>query len=209
VKRAAERDLRLLIEISEHTDVTQRRLSKSLGIALGLTNLYLKRLARKGHIKIRTIPPNRLKYLITPKGFAEKTRLTYEYLAFSLSLYRRTRRDLREALEPLVGTEAHRIGLYGTGEAAELAYLTVKEMGLDVVAAFADGAQARFLDVPVRPTRELLQSDLDRVVVSTFDGADPQLTALLRLGLSPDKLIFLGHRPERVERGVIAARVEA
>ncbi len=49
--------------------VTQRNLAKKLGIALGLTNLYLKRLARKGYIKLKTVPPKRIKYYLTLKGF--------------------------------------------------------------------------------------------------------------------------------------------
>ncbi|TLY35792.1 MAG: winged helix-turn-helix transcriptional regulator, partial [Nitrospirae bacterium] len=59
-----QRDLQLLSEVERDASVTQRSLAKKLGVALGLTNLYLKRLARKGYIKITTIPRNRIKYLL-------------------------------------------------------------------------------------------------------------------------------------------------
>src|SRR5256712_8153017 len=108
--QAAQRELKILTEISDGGDVTQRRLARSLGIALGLTNLYLKRLARKGYIKITTIPPNRLKYLVTPRGIKEKTRLTYEYMSFSLLLYRQTRDRLREAIRPVARHRNLRFG---------------------------------------------------------------------------------------------------
>lgn len=75
--QVSQLDLKILTEIAERKDVTQRSLSFSLGIALGLTNLYLKRLTRKGYIKLTTIPPNRIKYLSTPKGITQKTRLTF------------------------------------------------------------------------------------------------------------------------------------
>ena len=39
-------------------------------MALGLTNLYLKRLIRKGYVKCVTVSPNRLVYSLTPKGVA-------------------------------------------------------------------------------------------------------------------------------------------
>ena len=111
--QASQRDLRILREISESQDITQRGLAKTLGIALGLTNLYLKRLARKGYIKISTIPPNRLKYLLTPQGIAEKSRLTYEYISFSLVLYRQTRQQLREAAaKPKPGRPKHYVFAY-------------------------------------------------------------------------------------------------
>ena len=71
-----QRDLLLLSEVERYAGVTQRSLSSKLGVALGLTNLYIKRLARKGYIKITTIPRNRIQYLLTPQGLAENAELT-------------------------------------------------------------------------------------------------------------------------------------
>ena len=42
----AHRDLKLLEEVAQNSRVTQRSLASKLGIALGLTNIYLRRLAR-------------------------------------------------------------------------------------------------------------------------------------------------------------------
>ena len=80
-----QRDLQLLNEVERDSHVTQRSLATKLGVALGLTNLYLKRLAHKGYIKITTIPSNRITYLLTPRGMTEKSRLTYAYMQYSLS----------------------------------------------------------------------------------------------------------------------------
>ena len=74
MEREALRDLEILAELARGDQITQRHLAARLGIALGLTNLYLKRLARKGFIKITSIPPRRARYLLTPKGIAQKTR---------------------------------------------------------------------------------------------------------------------------------------
>src|SRR5262249_51175482 len=75
----AQRQLQLLEAVQEDSRVTQRGLATKLGIALGLTNIYLKRLVRKGYIKCVNVQSNRLTYLITPRGIAEKARLTYEF----------------------------------------------------------------------------------------------------------------------------------
>ena len=83
-----QRALFVLQEVEQNPILTQRALSQKLGVALGLTNLYLKRLVRKGHIKITTFPKNRIRYLLTPRGIKEKSRLTYEYLQYSLTYYR-------------------------------------------------------------------------------------------------------------------------
>jgi DNA-binding MarR family transcriptional regulator len=77
--------LELLEAIEEKSDVTQRRLARELGVALGLANSYLKRCERKGLVKIHKAPANRYLYYLTPKGFAEKSRLTAEYLSASFS----------------------------------------------------------------------------------------------------------------------------
>lgn len=193
LKQGAQRDLRILNEIAQRGDVTQRGLSKSLGIALGLTNLYLKRLARKGYIKITTIPSNRVKYLLTPQGIAEKSRLTYEYMSFSLVLYGQTRRALRDSLAPLIAENHKRFALYGTGEAAELAYLTLREVGLEPVAVYGDGSQATFLGLPVFRTEELTAAPVDRVIVASFGPTSEAEQANLARFVSQEKLIFL-HR---------------
>src|SRR5205085_5569178 len=116
----ARRHLQLLEAVEEDSRVTQRGLAVKLGIALGLTNIYLKRLIRKGYIKCVNIQSNRLLYLITPQGIAEKSRLTYEFMDYSLFLYREVRDHLSEVLRPCREDGAQRIAVFGTGEAAEL-----------------------------------------------------------------------------------------
>jgi DNA-binding MarR family transcriptional regulator len=190
--QASQRELKILTEIAERDSITQRDLSKSLGIALGLTNLYLKRLARKGYLKATTIPPKRLKYLITPQGIVEKSRLTYEYLTLSLALYKETRAALSAVLRPLVKDGVKHFALVGVGEAAELAYLTLREFGVEPVAVYADAGGGSFLGLPVRAKEELAGARCDRVVVASFGPmGDQELADLLRL-VPRDKVILLG-----------------
>src|SRR5256885_14033142 len=96
----ARRDLNVLDAVARDQNITQRSLAAKLGIALGLTNIYLKRLIRKGYIKCINVHSNRLLYLITPQGIAEKSRLTYMYMEHSLQLYREVRRHLSDVLRP-------------------------------------------------------------------------------------------------------------
>jgi DNA-binding MarR family transcriptional regulator len=196
MERRHERDLEILTAIEEGEPLTQRALAKRLGVAVGLTNLYLKRLARKGAIKIVEFPRKpaarkRLRYLLTPAGMAEKTRLTYEHMAYSLDLYRRARQTLRESLSELPERGARRIALHGTGEAAEVAYLTLRELGLEPIGVFSDEGGGRFLGFPVRAVAELPQVDADAVVVATFDRPEPALADLARRGLARDRIVTL------------------
>lgn len=157
-----------------------------------MANLYVKRLARKGYIKITTIPPNRVGYLLTPRGLAEKTRLTYEFMEYSLRLYRGTRGMLREALTSLAARDQRRIVLYGTGEAAELAYLTIAELGLTLTCVISDnGAGDRFFGVPVRPLSALRDDEIDAVILATFAPAPDAARELQALGIAPEKIVSL------------------
>ena len=56
VERQLQRDLEILTAVGEERQLTQRALAQRLGVALGLTNLYLKRLGKKGYIKIVEFP---------------------------------------------------------------------------------------------------------------------------------------------------------
>src|SRR4051812_48382669 len=141
----AHRDLKLLEEVALNSRITQRSLATKLGIALGLTNIYLRRLVRKGYIKCVNVQSNRISYLITPRGIAEKARLTYEFMDYSLHLYREVRQHLRAVLQECAAAD-RRVAIYGRGEAAELAYLSLKECGLEPVAIFdGEGGRAPFL----------------------------------------------------------------
>ena len=196
MKASQARDLEILTAVDEGGSLTQRALAQRLGVALGLTNLYLKRLSRKGYLKIVEFPRKpatrkRLRYLLTPKGIAEKTRLTYEHMSYALNLYRRTRETLRQTLAELAPAGAKRIALYGTGDAAELAYLTLKEFGLEPVAVFARDARGEFLGYRVRPAGELADEEIDRVIVATFERPEPIVAELQMLGIADAKLLTL------------------
>jgi DNA-binding MarR family transcriptional regulator len=196
MERHVERDLEILTAIGEGRPLTQRDLAQRLGVALGLTNLYLKRLARKGYIKIidfsrKPSARKRLRYLLTPKGLTEKSRLTYEHVAYSLSLYRRARQTLRESLSQLPEEGLKRIALYGVGEAAELAYLTLKEFGLEPLGVFTRDGGGSFLGFPVRSAVSIVDDNPDAIVLASFDRPEPMVAELTGLGVPAAKILTL------------------
>jgi DNA-binding MarR family transcriptional regulator len=194
--REHERNLEILTAIGEGAPVTQRALAERLGVALGLANLCVKRLAGKGFIKVVEFPRKpaarkRLRYILTPKGMAEKSRLSYEYVAYSLRLFRRTRAHLREAMERLRAEGMKRFAICGVGEAAELAYLTLRELGLEPVGVFDRTAGGQFLGFPVRALSELEPGSLDGVIVATFDRPERHVAELTALGVPADRCLTL------------------
>jgi DNA-binding MarR family transcriptional regulator len=195
------RELEILTAIGEATPLTQRALAKRLGVALGLTNLYLKRLAKKGLIKTVEFPRKpaarkRLQYLLTPKGLAEKSRLTWEHMTYAANLYRRARQTLRESLGHVAEDGQHRIAVYGAGDAAELAYLTLREYGIEPVAVFDGEGGGRFLGLPVQPVTALVPDEVDAVVVATFERPERHLERLAAVGVPAAKCLTLRQRKE-------------
>ena len=187
----ARRNLQALEAIAADGSITQRTLSDQLDIALGLTNIYLKRLVRKGYVKCVNVQSNRLRYLLTLKGIAEKTRLTYEFMEYSLYLYGQVRRHLRSVLQPAVLGPRRRIAVYGTGEAAELAYLSIAELGLELVAVFDDAGIGRFLGEPVRDIHAHRDIDFDLMIIATLGPSDAVVERLSQLGVASGAIVML------------------
>ncbi len=191
VNLQGQRDLVLLSELERDGNVTQRSLATKLGVALGLTNLYVKRLVRKGFVKVTTLPPHRIRYLLTPQGFAEKSRLTYLYMQYSLSHYRDMRGRLRDTLAAASETGVKRVVIYGTGELAEMAYLSLREMNLTLVGFVDDGRTETFLSYPVWRTDVLAQWEFDSVLLTDLERSAEARATLLRQQVPNGKVLSL------------------
>lgn len=188
--------LGVLDAVEQNAQVTQRTVASELGIALGLANAYLKRCMRKGWIKVKQIPPNRYLYYVTPKGFAEKSRLTAEYLGSSFTFFRRARAQLEEAMGACAARGWKRVALCGKGELTEIGALCNAEFQLDLVVV-APGAGARVAGVPA--VAALAEAGpLDAVIVT--DLARPQLAFdEVKARMAPERI--LTPRLLRITRG--------
>ena len=189
-----QRNLLLLSEVERNVSVTQRSLSAKLGVALGLTNLYLKRLIRKGHIKVTTIPRNRIQYLLTPQGLMEKSRLTYLYMQYSLSYYRDIRVRIKEMMSSFSGSPGQRVVIYGTTELAELAYLSLREMNIICVGFIDENPRDSFLSCPVSTPEQVSRWQFDRVLITDPEQAAACKSQLVQAGVPRGKLLTLVSR---------------
>lgn len=128
--------LEILKAVDSHEQLTQRDLAKRLGVALGLANAYFRRCVRKGLIKIKHVPANRYLYYLTPKGFAEKSRLTGEYLKYSFDFYRQASSTCAAAFATCRARGGRRALLAGVSELAEIATLRADEQGIELVGLY-------------------------------------------------------------------------
>jgi DNA-binding MarR family transcriptional regulator len=191
----SRRDLQLLEALEQESRITQRTLATRLGIALGLTNLYLRRLIRKGYVKCVTVSPNRLVYSLTPKGVSRKARLTYEFMKYSLDFYRDARQHLRRSLAVAVA-QRQRVAIYGTGDAAELVFLLIRDMGLELAAVFGPEQDGRFLGLPVQAIASHSEVSYDVLVVASLERPAGTAKLLRASGVPQEKILML--RPDAV-----------
>ena len=188
----AHRTYHILEEISADQSLTQRKLSKKLGIALGLTNLYLKRLIKKGYIMVDTMPRNRIIYNLTPKGIAEKSKLTYEYMKYSFNFYKDLRSRLKNVFLAIEKEEAKKVVFYGAGEIAEIAYLSLQETKLDLVAVLDDFKVGKnFFGKRVKPAELIKDVVYDRVIVVALASKEKIYKKARGLGIAEEKLILI------------------
>lgn len=186
--------LGLLESVERGGAQSQRRLASELGVALGLVNAYLRRCVTKGLVKVSEAPARRYAYYLTPHGFAEKSRLTVEYLSYSFSLFRRAKLDFSTRLTAARERGFTRIAILGISDLAEIAAICALDTGITIVAAVDAASElTRFAGVPVVRSLDELAEPVDAVLVT--DIRSPRETtaaAIRRLGvervLAPDLL---------------------
>ena len=156
----------LFQEISDNPEVSQMKLSKKLNVSVGLVNLFIKRLTKKGFVKVKRINGKCLAYLLTPAGIKEKTRLTKEYLEASIGHYQRARTILKEEFQKLIKKNIIKISVYSTPEWAEISYLTAKETGIEIVSFIISGFENKIIfDIPVYDYNEGILNKIKHPVI--------------------------------------------
>jgi len=195
---------RILDAFESDRGVSQRSLARELGIALGLTNLLVKRLVRKGWVRVIQIKAHRVRYLITPAGIAEKARMSRVYFDSSVQFYRQTRDRIQQQFFVLSTNWPDdgatglpkRIVFYGAGEVAEIGYICLVETDLQLV-GIVDAARTKpFFGLTVcRPEHldvlALNGQPFNHLVVMSFGNTDALRAEILALRVPIDRVFWL------------------
>lgn len=186
------RTLRLLEAIEASEVTTQRQLARDLDISLGLVNAFIKRLAKKGYFKIMTFPRNRVKYLLTPTGIREKSRLAYEYIQYSIGFYREIKVVLQALFSRLEREGVERLALYGCGEVAELAYLFLQNTRIALAGVFDEKSDGRtFYGQPVQSRDAAAAAAFDCVLLTQIENIQLHRDRLIQAGVQLDRILHL------------------
>jgi len=186
------RTLKILEEIDNDHTPSQRDLSKKLNISLGLVNSFVRRLANKGYFKITTIPKNRVKYILTPKGTAEKTRLTYQYIQYSFGFYRKARNNLKKVFKNLMAQSVKHVVFYGVSELAEIAYISLHETSIKMGGVVDEKKIGKIFFGSAVLSPDMLDSlSFDRIIITSINEDDTAMKKLLKKGISRNKIVVL------------------
>ncbi len=167
--------LKILDEISRESDITQRTISSRLDIALGLVNAYLKRLAKKGHIKISKGPMNRVKYALTPEGFTHRVSLTYDYMQTSIDFFKDARQRIDSVYKQMAADGVTKVLIWGDGEIAELAYVSLRGLPLQLIGVVdSDNTDQGFFGHNIYSFNEVLKLEYDAILIASFSNEEIQ-----------------------------------
>jgi DNA-binding MarR family transcriptional regulator len=132
------RELNLLQELERNPIISQRELSHKFGIALGVTNACLKRMARRGWIRMMNQDHRKIGYFLTPKGFAGKAKLTFHLISWTVQHYSTLKDIIGERLLEMQRKGAERIVFYGVSDEMEIALISLQGTNLRLIGIVED-----------------------------------------------------------------------
>ncbi len=205
-------------EVSHRPDVSQRQLADRLGVALGATNVLIRRLADQGYIRASKVGWRRWSYAITARGVSHKALLAQGVVEQFLSRYSSFRSIVQAELEQAGLTPRSRVAVVGSEEMSELIYLAVTNMGVESVCFYsvpmtvdgpmtlerpvtvegpeADiGSRRELLGRPVRSPSAIGDAvgagEHDVVVVATAGNPAALIATLIKSGVAREHLVNL------------------
>lgn len=184
--------LRLMGEIDRDGNHSQRELSRRLNISLGLVNTFIKRLVNKGYFKVSTMPRNRVKYFLTPAGLARKSRLTVEYLRYSVDSYKEIKNLILGRYKEMEDNNVKSILFYGAGEVAELAYLYLQLTNIRLSGIVDEKKNGKnFFEFKISGLDTMGKIDWDIVLLTSLEDTEKDIETLIDSGINIERIAAL------------------
>ncbi len=124
----SEEEFRLIREVRNDEALTQRKLSEKTGISLGTVNLILRRLTKKGYIKIRRLNRRNIQYLLTPEGFTEISKRSYRYLLKTINSVKKMKTEIQHLVLEEYYKGKREFIILGDNELADIIELSLKSL---------------------------------------------------------------------------------
>jgi DNA-binding MarR family transcriptional regulator len=169
------RELNLLQELEKNPIISQRELSNKFGIALGVTNACLKRMVRRGWIRITGFNHHKIGYYLTPKGLAEKAKLTLHMVSWTVQHYSTLKSVIAKRLLEIQDERVERIVFYGVGDEMEVALVTLQGTNLKLVGIVEDDEKFKpqfIFGYELEPVSRVKELRPDAVLITSLTETD-------------------------------------
>jgi DNA-binding MarR family transcriptional regulator len=164
------RELEILEKIENNGHLTQRDLSKEVGIALGLVNHLLRKMVKKGWIKIKNIDAKRIRYLITPEGAREKSSLLYKRVEGTIHFYLEAKSVIKDKVIHLKNEGIEDVSIYGINHISEVLFIVLKELELELAYVVDDNREGDvWFGYTIVNMDEFLKSNANVLILASFD----------------------------------------
>jgi len=128
-ERIEDYEFKIIDEIGKDVNTTQRRISRQIGLSLGMTNIVMKKLIAKGYVKVKGLNRRKVQYILTPRGFAEKVKKTHGYLLRTIDTLKAIKEKIQDTALEYYEKGEKNFTILGKGELADIVEISLRDMG--------------------------------------------------------------------------------
>lgn len=185
----------ILDSIDKNKDVTQRELSKEVGVAVSMINAYLNDYEKEGLIKKSYKSTKTVHYFLTKEGIEKKKVLNIGYLNSSLGVYNKAKKNIIDFLDQIIKKGYKNIILYGAGEVAEILLQTIAlnhEFPLNVICVIDDDVDKqgkKIVSSEITSVDVINGIDHDGILISSYTNNKKIIDKLKAMNYDSKKII--------------------
>ena len=185
----------ILDMIEKNPNITQREMSKTIGIAVSMINDHLEVFEKQGLIKRKKYSTKTVEYFVTKKGSERRKVLNIGYLNATKELYFQAKDTFEKFLAQVKEKGFTNILLYGAGEVAEMilhAIMTSKSNEVHVLAVIDDDLSKigqKIGNYVIIPRESIRDFEHDGILISTYTKKDVIKEKLLMIDYPIENII--------------------
>jgi DNA-binding MarR family transcriptional regulator len=168
------KEFMILDLIEKDANITQREISKTIGVAVSMINSYLDSYEKNGFIRRKKHSTKTVEYFVTKKGMERRKLLNIWYLKSSHEVYLSAKDNIIKFLDQIINKGFKKILLYGAGEVAEIMLQVMNDdnnIPLEVLAVVDDDINRQneiIVNLPIISKEIINQYDHDGILVSSY-----------------------------------------
>lgn len=185
----------ILDMIEKNSNITQREIGKTIGVAVSMVNRYLDEYEKNELIKKEKYSTKTVEYFVTKKGLERKKVLNISYLNASLKIYISAKENIVKFLNHIINKGFRNILLYGAGEVAEILLQTIlidPQIPINVLAVIDDDTtkhEKYLVKTKIISTNSISDYVFDGILISSYTNQKVILDKLLKMNYQKENIL--------------------